>query len=148
MGDRDSTPNPVAIHQVHPTCSLEEETVRAAIERTVEGEGVTIRELNVVLTDHTTVHDLNREWLGHNYETDVVSFVLDEAAPAQRLVDGEVYVDLDTAAERAEEFGATFEQEVLRYVIHGLLHLMGYDDATDTERARMRALEDRYLGDA
>ena len=136
----------LAIHQVHSARSLDEETVRAAIARTVEGEGFTIQELNIVLADHAAVHDLNREWLGHDYETDVVSFILDEAAPTQRFVDGEVYVDLDTAAERADEFGATFQQEALRYVVHGLLHLMGYDDATEKERAAMRALENRYLG--
>jgi rRNA maturation RNase YbeY len=116
--------------------------------RALDGEGFAIADLSVVLADHAAVHALNRDWLGHDYETDVVSFVLDEAAPGNRVVDGEVYVDLDTAAERAPEFDADFEEEALRYALHGLLHLMGYDDATETERRRMRSLEDRYLNRA
>ena len=54
-------------------------------------------------------------------------------------------MDLDTAAERAPEFGVPFEREALRYVVHGVLHLAGHDDATDAGRAAMRALEDVYL---
>jgi len=106
---------------------------------------VRLRELSVVLADRATVHALNREWLGHDNPTDVVSFPLDEEAAAEGVIEGEVYVDLDTAAERAPEFGGAFEEEALRYVVHGLLHLVGHDDATDADRARMRALEDRYL---
>lgn len=133
------------IHQEHPTLRLDEARVRAVVDAVCEGEGVRLASLGVVLGDHRLVHDLNREWLGHDDETDVVSFVLDEDAQARGEIDGEVYVDLDTAAERAPEFGATMEQEALRYVVHGLLHLVGHDDATDAERASMRTLEDRYL---
>jgi len=135
-----------ALHQEHATLRLDEAAVRAAVARVLAGEGFTVADLSVILADHATVHELNREWLDHDFETDVVSFPLDEGAAARGEVDGEVYVDLDTAAERAPEFGATFEHEALRYVVHGLLHLLGHDDATDAQRAAMRALEDRYLG--
>ena len=129
----------------HPSRRLDEARVRAVVDAVCDGEGVTVASLNVVLGDHRLVHDLNREWLGHDYETDVVSFVLDEEAQARGMLDGEVYVDLDTAAERAPEFGVTPEHEALRYVAHGVLHLAGHDDATDAQRDAMRALEDRYL---
>jgi probable rRNA maturation factor len=119
--------------------------VREAVGRAAAGEGFAIVALSVVLAEHAAVRALNRDWLGHDYETDVVSFALDEDAAGRHEIDGEVYVDLDTAAERAPEFGVTFEHEALRYVIHGLLHLMGHDDGTDARRERMRALEDRYL---
>ncbi len=131
----------------HPTRSLDANALGALIRRAADAEGFAIRYLGIVLTDHAAVHRLNRDFLGHDYETDVVSFPLDEDAVAERVIDGEVYVDLDTAAERAPEFGATFEHEAARYVLHGLLHLMGHDDATDAERAAMRALEDRYLAE-
>ena len=142
MGEEEPT---LAVHHEHPTLAVDEAAVRALVERAVAGEGFSLRELTVVLGDHTLVRALNRDWLGHDVETDVVSFPLDDEAAAGRLVDGEVYVDLDTAAERHAEFGATFEAEALRYVVHGLLHLMGHDDADDAGRAAMRALEDRYL---
>lgn len=136
---------PIALHLVHRTRTVDEQAVRGLIQRALDGEGFTATDLSVVLADHATVHALNREWLEHDFETDVVSFPLDDEALARQEVDGEIYVDLDTAAERATEFGATYESEALRYIVHGLLHLMGYDDATDAERATMRALEDRYL---
>lgn len=139
-------PPSLDIHLAHPSLALDEAAVRAAVARAAAGEGFAVVALSVVLADHAAVHALNREWLSHDYETDVVSFALDDEAAARGEVDGEVYVDLDTAAERAPEFGAAFEEEALRYVLHGLLHLMGHDDATDEERSRMRALEDRYLG--
>lgn len=136
------------VHEAHPSLRLDADRVRAVVEAVCAGEGARIASLGVVLGDHDLVHDLNREWLGHDYETDVVSFVLDEEAPARGEVDGEVYVDLDTAAERAPEFRVTMEHEALRYVAHGVLHLVGHDDATEAERAAMRALEDRYLAEA
>ncbi|MDX1418481.1 MAG: rRNA maturation RNase YbeY [Rubricoccaceae bacterium] len=136
---------PVTVHQAHPSRRLDEAAVRAAVARVLDGEGSTAADLSVVLADHATVRALHRDWLGRDVDTDVVSFPLDDDAPARRVVDGEVYVDLDTAAERAPEFGGSFEAEALRYVVHGLLHLLGYDDATDAERAEMRRLEDRYL---
>lgn len=140
------SPPALDIAQAHPTRSLDEDTLTTLIQRVTEGEGFEIRALGIVLADRDTVHRLNREFLGHDYPTDVLSFSLDEDAAADGLIDGEVYVDLDTAAERAPEFGTTFEGEARRYVVHGLLHLMGYDDATDAERAAMREREDRYLG--
>lgn len=133
------------VHHAHPALRLGEDAVRAVVEAVCAGEGVQITSLGVVLGDHALVHGLNREWLGHDYETDVVSFVLDEEAQARGTIDGEVYVDLDTASERAPEFGVTMAHEALRYVAHGVLHLAGHDDATEAERAAMRALEDRYL---
>ena len=139
------TPEPggLEVHAAHDIRQLSEAKVRAVVAAVCAGEGVRVRSLGVVLAGHALVHDLNREWLGHDYETDVVSFALDEDAPGE--IDGEVYVDLDTAAERAPEFGTTAEHEALRYVAHGVLHLAGHNDATDAERAAMRALEDRYL---
>ena len=134
------------IHAAHPTRQLDAAHVEAAVEAVCAGEHVHIASLSVVLADRETVWTVNREWLQHDTPTDVVSFVLDEEAQARGEIDGEIYVDLDMAAERADEFDATPEHEALRYVVHGLLHLVGYDDATDEERAAMRQLEDRYLG--
>ena len=141
------TPEPegIEVHLAHETRTLDTDAARAVAQAVIDGEGMTAGDVGIVLADHATVHELNREWLGHDYETDVVSFGLDDGALAEGRVDGEVYVDLDTAAERAAEFGATPAREALRYVAHGVLHLCGHDDATDAERAAMRALEDHYL---
>ena len=122
---------------------MEEAPIRRLIERVCSGEDRTIADLSIVLADHATVRDLNRRYLSHDYETDVLSFPLGEDEGSG--VDGELYIDLDTAQERHAEFDGSFEDEVARYVVHGLLHLMGYSDASPTERQLMRAREDRYL---
>lgn len=107
--------------------------------------------LSVVLTNHDTVRRLNRSYLDHDYNTDVLSFSLrDGPAPTglttdDNAVEGEVYVDLDTAAERHEDFDTSFDREAYRYVIHGMLHLVGYDDATESAQETMRKKEDQYL---
>ena len=136
----------VSVFHEHETLTVPKRDVLALAARIGEGEKVRWTEVNVILGDHALVRDLNREWMKHDWNTDVVSFPLDEDARMRGEIEGEVYVDLDTAREVAPEHGEPFTREALRYVAHGLLHLIGYDDATDRERARMRALEDRYLG--
>ena len=130
----------ITIH--HPTRTVDVPRLERLVQSVVRGEALELRHVSVVCGDHETVRQLNRDYLDHDYNTDVLSFSLTDAEDA---VEGEVYVDLDTASERHEEFGATFHQEVARYVVHGVLHLTGYDDATDAEKHRMRELEDEYL---
>lgn len=149
--------NAIAVEIDHPSRRIDPARVKQAAAQVLDGEDRALRGLTVVLSDHDTVHRLNREYLGHDYVTDVLSFDLslsddadvsgasDDASSGPTAVDGEVYVDLDTAAERHDEFGASFEEEVLRYVVHGVLHLAGYDDATEAGQEEMRMLEDRYL---
>lgn len=117
-----------------------EERITRIAETVFTAEGKDWAHLSVVLADHDTVLSLNREWLDHDWNTDVISFLLEEDP-----IEGEVYVDVETAMERHGEFDASLTEEILRYVIHGILHLCGHDDATDAERDAMRVLEDRYL---
>lgn len=130
----------------HPRLRIDDAPLRAAVRRVAAGESAEVASLGVVLTDHAVVRDLNVRFLGHDYDTDVLSFALEDFdAEGLRVVDGEIYIDLDTAAERAPEFGVSLEHEVARYLVHGLLHLIGYDDATPEGRRAMRGRENRYL---
>ncbi len=141
QANRKPEPNLLIAH-THPTLRLDEAALRRLILCVVEAEARTVDYLGIILADHQTVLDLNRTYLAHDYLTDVLSFPLGETDDA---IDGEVYVDLDTATERHEAFAGSFEDEARRYVVHGLLHLMGYNDATPAEKHAMRRLEDRYL---
>jgi probable rRNA maturation factor len=144
-------PESLSIEQDHPSLRLDDAVLREVIRHVLAAEGATLVHLSVVLTGHETVRRLNRSYLDHDYDTDVLSFSLrDESvsdAPETEAegVEGEVYVDLDTAAERHEEFDTSFEREAYRYVIHGVLHLVGYDDATASGQDAMRQKEDQYL---
>ena len=143
----DTPDSGLEITNEHPLLTLDLTRLVQRIRKAVSEEGFRIEYLGVVLTGRQRVHELNREYLNHNYPTDVLSFSLDEDATARGYVDGEVYVDLDMAAERAPEFGAEFDTEASRYVLHGVLHLLGYDDSTDDQRSEMQELENKYLAD-
>ena len=132
------------IVQAHPTRRLDEKRLRRLIRRLAQAERCALRALSVILTDHATVLHLNRRFLEHDYLTDVLSFPFTDEPG---IIEGEVYVDLDTAAERHAELGVAFEEEALRYALHGVLHLAGHDDATPEQQTAMRTLEDRYLAD-
>ena len=135
----------VTITHAHETLAVEAEALQALARRVIAGETDADADLTIVLADHATVLALNRAYLAHDYLTDVLAFDLSET---DDVLEGEVYVDLDTAAERHGEFGTTFEQEVRRYAVHGLLHLLGYEDATPEAKAAMHAREDQYLSPA
>lgn len=139
-------PEPISIEQAHRSRTLDEQALETLIGHVLWAEEATLVHLSVVLADHDAVRDLNRSYLDHDYDTDVLSFSLRENAESEDdVVEGEVYVDLDTAAERHDEFDTSFETEASRYVVHGLLHLLGYDDATDRGRKIMREKENQYL---
>ena len=95
-------------------------------------------EISVAVVDDTTIHALNRQYLEHDCATDVLSFVLERGGD---LLEGEVIVSAETAASRAPEFGWPPGEELLLYVIHGTLHLVGYDDGSSDDRATMRSRE-------
>ena len=88
------------------------------------------------------MRDLNRRYLNHDYDTDVLSFLLDEA---NDQLDGEVIVSADTAIRRAGEFEWSANDELVLYLVHGTLHLTGCDDHSEGDRAQMRRLEIKYL---
>ena len=144
-----AAPPPLVITEAHPERTTDTDALRALLTHAAEAEGAQLRQLTVVLGERELVLRLNREYLGHDYPTDVLAFPFsDEEGAGEEGVEGEIYVDLDTAAERSAEFGATPAEEARRYALHGLLHLLGYRDKTDAGRRAMRACEDRYLAEA
>lgn len=142
-------PETLSIEHDHPSLSLDDSTLKRLVHHVIEEEDGSLVHLSLVLTDHATVRELNRSYLDHDYNTDVLSFSLgpEETEGRRTPVEGEVYVDLDTARERHEEFNTTFEREAYRYVVHGILHLLGHDDRTESGRETMRTKEDQYLAD-
>ena len=106
------------------------------------GEGVVAGEISIAIVDDPTIHDLNSRWLEHDEPTDVLSFVLEES---EGYREGEIIVSADTALARAAEFGWIAASELLLYVVHGALHLAGYDDKQPADRERMRERERFYL---
>ncbi len=97
---------------------------------------------SIAIVDDPTIRALNRRFLQHDDATDVLSFVLERTPD---LLEGEVIVSADTARSQADQYGWTPADELLLYVIHGVLHLVGFDDQTEPARQAMRAAEAAYL---
>ncbi len=104
--------------------------------------GIPKAKISVALVDDAKIHELNRQFLNHDYPTDVITFPLGEEGG---FFHGEIVVSVDTAKAAAARLGWPVEHELLLYVIHGALHLVGYDDQDDDSIAKMRAAERRHL---
>jgi probable rRNA maturation factor len=115
-----------------------------AIERVLRGEAVVEADISLAIIDDARIRELNARYLNHDYATDVLSFLLD-SGPG--YVEGEIIVSAEMAVARSAEFGWSAADELLLYVVHGTLHLVGYDDHELDDRAKMRAREERYAKD-
>jgi probable rRNA maturation factor len=115
----------------------------SAVRLVIADEGIARATVSIAVVDDDTIHDLNRRYLQHDYATDVLSFVF-ERSPDH--LNGEVIVSADTAASAASGYGWSIEDELLLYVIHGALHLVGYDDGASESQSQMRHRERYYLG--
>lgn len=107
---------------------MEEERLRSAV-------------LDVVFIGSGEMKKLNRKYLGHTSDTDIITFQYSIVPP----IEGELFINLDQARKNAEVYGATLGAEVRRLLIHGVLHLTGWDDRTAALRSAMRSRENELL---
>lgn len=98
--------------------------------------------LSIILVDDKKIRELNRRFLQSDRPTDVLAFPLEDEDTG---VWGEVYVNGNLAREQALMYGVSFGEELARLIVHGVLHLMGYDDGDENSREEMREREDHYL---
>lgn len=110
-------------------------------------EAVTFEMVELVYVDEAEIVRINKEHLDRDYVTDIISFRYDdgEAADDNSAIEGTLFCCAPRIAEQANEFGEPIEQEFQRIFIHGLLHLVGYDDSSKDEKQRMTDLENKYL---
>jgi probable rRNA maturation factor len=111
--------------------------------RVLQAEGLSHASLSIALVDDAAIHRVNRVHLQHDCPTDVISFLLSE--PDSHELVGELVVSAQTAQATASDLGVPAGEELALYVVHGLLHLCGYDDATDKDIQLMRAREQLAL---
>lgn len=125
-----------------------EELMEKAARAVLESEKTPPAELSLHLTDDDGIQTLNRTYRNVDEPTDVLSFGLgseDECLPEGTLLLGDVIISLERAREQAETYGHPFEREIAFLVVHGVLHLLGYDHEEDAEREIMRAREEAIL---
>ena len=103
--------------------------------------GRKVGEIGYLFVDDEKILEVNREYLGHDYYTDVITFDYDE----DDTVSGDIVISLDTVRSNAQLFGKTYEEELYRVIIHGILHLCGINDKGPGEREIMEAAENKAL---
>ncbi|MDE5622903.1 MAG: rRNA maturation RNase YbeY [Alistipes sp.] len=107
-------------------------------------EGYTLGEVNYIFCSAQRLLEMNRQFLGHDYFTDVITFDYSDRKGVG-IVSGDVFIDVETVADNARQYGATRLQEMRRVVVHGVLHLCGQKDKTPRANAQMHRKEDKYL---
>ena len=118
-----------------------EEAFENWISRVISSEEKKEGEINFIFCDDEYLHKLNVEYLEHDTLTDVISF---DYSVGNEL-HGDVYISTERVADNAMDFKVTFEEEIKRVIIHGILHYCGYKDKSDTEEALMRSKEEEKI---
>lgn len=103
--------------------------------------GKRVGEIAYIFVDDEKILEVNRQYLGHDYYTDIITFDYCEGD----VISGDLFISLDTVRTNAEQVGATYEEELYRVIIHGILHLCGINDKGPGEREIMEAAEDKAL---
>ena len=133
----------IAIHSQQEVVTIDRGRMREVARTVLEGEGETQAQISLAFVDNETIHRLNKRYLDHDEPTDVLSFPL-SGANAKKL-SGELVIGVEVGLEQAQERSHDVEAELALYVVHGLLHLCGYDDHDDEDRTAMRERERHYL---
>ena len=112
------------------------------ISNTITNEGFSEGEINYIFCDDAYLLDLNIEFLNHDTLTDIISFDY----TLGKLINGDIYISVERVRENSRDFEVTFENELSRVMIHGILHYCGYKDKTEADEAEMRSKENYYIG--
>ena len=128
----------------HEDCLPIKQTHEKKLKKTiqlVEKEGFKQGEVSVVFCSDDYLLSLNKKYLNHDYFTDIITFSYNE----EGLISGDLFISIDRAKENAEKNKASFSNELSRLVIHGMLHLCGFNDKSQEEIKTMRLKEEEYL---
>lgn len=123
---------------------IDERIARKCISEVARQEACSFSMIEVAYVDEEKIKDVNIQHLDHNYITDIITFRYDED-PSNVDIEGTLFCCAQRIAEQAEEFSQDEETEFKRVLIHGLLHLAGYNDHSAEEKKAMREREDFYL---
>ena len=116
------------------------EKYRSWLRGVIQSEQKSLIHLNYIFCSDNYLLDVNRKHLGHDFYTDVITFPL-----SKENIEGDVFISIDRVKENAAHFDVPFHHELSRVMVHGVLHLIGYDDSNKDEQGLMRSLEEKYL---
>jgi len=115
---------------------------KAWLKKVADKEGFSINNLNYIFCSDDYLHKINLEYLDHDTYTDIITF---DNSEDESTIEGDIFISIDRVSENSQTLNTVFEEEVKRVIVHGLLHLCGYDDHTPEDKAEMRRLESEYI---
>lgn len=118
-----------------------EEQISNWISNAISSENLKLEEINYVFCDDEYLHKLNVEFLNHDTLTDIISFDY----TIGKLIQGDIFISIERVVDNANDFGVSFDDELKRVIIHGVLHYCGYKDKADADAKLMREKENYYL---
>ena len=119
---------------------VNQDSLSVWIEKTIETEGATLGAVSYIFCSDDYLHQMNVEYLNHDTLTDVITFPYND-----NPIEGDIFISIDRVKDNAQDLAVAFDDELHRVMIHGVLHLCGYSDKTDEQKAEMRQKEDEYL---
>lgn len=120
---------------------ISEEQISKWIIKTISSEGHKIDEINYVFCDDEYLHKLNVEFLSHDTLTDIISFDYSVG----KIIQGDIFISIERVKDNAKDFNVSFDEELHRVIIHGVLHYCGYKDKSENDSKIMREKENDYL---
>ena len=123
------------------TVIREKKRIRKWIKAVIRNEGKQSDTINIILTGNKEIKALNRKYLKRNYLTDIIAFNYNR----ENIIAGDLYICTETIRDNAKELRVSFSAELKRVIIHGVLHLIGYNDKYEKEKKEIREREDFYL---
>ena len=118
--------------------------IAAWLKRVAQEEGYSLGDVNYIFCSSEVHRKMNIDFIGHDYFTDIITFDYSDLK-GEGVVSGDIFIDVDTVADNARIYGATRRDEMLRVVVHGVLHLCGQKDKDPEDEAEMHRKEDKYL---
>ena len=118
--------------------------IAAWLKRVAQEEGYTLGDVNYIFCSSEVHRKMNIDFIGHDYFTDIITFDYSDLK-GEGVVSGDIFIDVDTVADNARIYGATKRDEMLRVVVHGVLHLCGQKDKTPRAEKQMHRKEDKYI---
>lgn len=120
---------------------IDQQQICRWVENVVASYDKRVGEINYVFVNDERILEVNRQFLGHDYYTDIITFDYSEG----RILSGDLYISLDTVRTNAEQLNVSYKRELYRVIIHGVLHLCGINDKGPGEREIMEACENKAL---
>ena len=121
----------------------EKRKVAAWLKLVAEQEGYTLGDVTYIFCSSEVHRKMNIDFIGHDYFTDIITF--DYSELEEGVVSGDIFIDVETVADNARIYGVTAREEMLRVVVHGVLHLCGQKDKDPEDEKEMHRKEDKYL---